>query len=190
MKLLLHICCAPCSLYPLQEIGRDPSVMVTGYYFNPNIHPYPEYVNRRSAVERTASEMKLSVEFPAYDPRLYFEDAGCARERTTRCRGCWKMRLRATARHARANGFDAFSTTLLISPYQDHSALTSIGEEAAAEEKIHFYYRDFRPGFRDSQNEAARRGLYRQKYCGCIYSEMERIEQQNNHPGSSDTRKN
>lgn len=88
------------------------------------------------------------------------------------------MRLEQTAKYAKENGYDAFSTTLLISPYQNHEALKQIGEELAQKYNLIFLYRDFRPGFREGQNEARELGLYMQKYCGCIFSEEDRYSKQ------------
>jgi predicted adenine nucleotide alpha hydrolase (AANH) superfamily ATPase len=95
---------------------------------------------------------------------------------TERCPLCWELRLSETANFAKSNGFDAFTTTLLISPYQDHKKVKEIGEKIAAEKGIQFYYQDFRPGFRDGQEQAKKENLYRQKYCGCVFSELERVK--------------
>jgi hypothetical protein len=93
-----------------------------------------------------------------------------------RCPICWRMRLEETARFGRENNFDFFSTTLLISPYQNHELIKEIGEDIAKERGIKFYYCDWRGGFYHSQSEARRHNLYRQKYCGCVYSEKERYD--------------
>jgi len=172
MKLLLHICCAPCSIYVVNQC-REAVGQVTGFYFNPNIYPYQEYLNRQGALEAYSKNAGLEVIYPGYDPEEFFRKINYNEAQPDRCRICWKMRLEKAALYARENGFDSFSTTLLISPYQDHAAVKAIGEELAERSDISFYYRDFRTGFRESQAEARRQNLYRQKYCGCIYSETE-----------------
>lgn len=177
MKLLLHICCAPCSIYTVEELSKNPSDKITGFYFNPNIYPADEYSRRRSAVEEYTKMLNRMFEiiFPEYDPEEFFRKINYNEARPARCRICWQMRLEETAAFAAANKFDSFSTTLLISPYQDHLVIKAMGEELAKKFNIDFYYADFRTGFRKSQEEARGQNLYRQKYCGCRYSEMERL---------------
>jgi hypothetical protein len=175
MKLLLHICCAPCSIYVIGQCSQAGN-QLTGFYFNPNIHPYQEYLNRRKAVEAHSKDIGLDVIYPGYAPDSFSRNIADNKDRPMRCRVCWKMRLEKAALYAKENGFDAFSTTLLISPYQDHAAVKAIGEELAVKLGVSFYYRDFRKGFRASQLEARRQNLYLQKYCGCIYSKTERSE--------------
>ena len=174
MKLLLHICCSPCSIYPLKELSKDADNQVKGLYFNPNIHPEEEYLRRRAAVEEYSKNNHLEVIYSKYNPDLFFKRILKNEEKPERCRICWYMRLEETARFAKANGFDTFSTTLLISPYQEHLIIKDLGFDLAKKHKIAFYYRDFRIGFRDSQNEAREHRLYRQKYCGCRYSLLEK----------------
>lgn len=176
MKLLLHICCAPCGIYPFKELLKNPDTQVKGFYFNPNIHPREEYLRRRSAVEAYSRDNNLEVIYPDYDPDYFFRKIADSKETPARCRLCWQMRLEETASYAKQNSLDAFSTTLLISPYQDHLVIKKIGQDLAARFKINFYYQDFRTGFRASQDEARGHNLYRQKYYGCKYSEMERSE--------------
>lgn len=186
MKVLLHICCAPCSIYIINQcrdvarnVSTDSVNKIKGFYFNPNIHPYQEYLKRRQAVEQHTkmlnSDRMFEVIFPEYDPEEFFRKINCNETKPVRCRLCWQMRLTETALFARANGFDAFSTTLLISPYQDHLIIRELGEELAKKFDLKFYYQDFRTGFRGSQDEARKHNLYRQKYCGCVYSEIERF---------------
>jgi len=175
MKILLHICCAPCGIYPIEKLFKESGHQVCGFYFNPNIHPYVEYQKRRFSVEAYFKNTEVEVSCPEYEPSLFFRKVAYNEYRPMRCRNCWTMRLEKTALHARENKFDAFSTTLLISPYQDHLLVKTIGEELAGKFGIDFYYQDFRPGFRSSQEEARRQNLYMQKYCGCLYSEIERF---------------
>lgn len=174
-QLLLHTCCAPCSVACVQAL-RAEGLAPTAYWLNPNIHPFTEYRARRDALTEYAKavDMPLVMEdqyglrafLTATDASTDYDDA--------RCGICYTMRLEQAAAYAAANGFQAFSTTLLISPYQRHSLIRQIGEQAAASHNITFLYRDFRPIFRDGQREARAMGLYMQKYCGCIYSEEER----------------
>lgn len=167
MKLLLHICCGPCACYPvetLQEAGID----FTGYYFNPNIHPIDEFERRKENL-KLLSEMKgFSVIYSdSFDqPRWEFFNG----EIVERCRMCYEVRFEEVARKAAEEGYDAFSTTLLVSPYQRHEMIVEICRNLAEKYGIQFYYEDWRPGFRKGQAMAKEYGLYRQKYCGCIKS--------------------
>jgi len=148
-------------------------VRVDGFFYNPNIHPEEEYERRHGALLLAAAEKKLNVIFPAYNSKEYFNFIGDDTQKPLRCEKCWELRLRETASHANANGYDAFTSTLLISPYQNHDAIKKIGERLAEEYKLIFHYLDFRPGFRRSQSAARGLGIYRQKYCGCSFSDRE-----------------
>lgn len=170
MRLLLHICCAPCLIYPYERL-REKGFEVTGFFYNPNIHPFSEYNNRRQALVGFADKYsKLEIIYPEYLPQEYFRAVNLKKESPGRCAICWSLRLRKTAEYAKENGFNSFSTTLLVSPYQDQDLLKTIGDAVAKQEAIEFYYEDFRPGFRQAHNQAKAGGIYRQKYCGCIYS--------------------
>lgn len=171
MKLLIHICCAPCLIHPL-EVLRLEGFKVSGLFYNPNIHPFLEYDQRKQGVFKLDASMELIC--PDYLPQDFFRMISFKEDSPARCPVCWRLRLQKTASIAKFKGFDYFTSTLLASPYQDHEALKRIGGEAAKEEGIKFYYADFRPGFRKAQDEARVKGLYMQKYCGCIYSEVER----------------
>lgn len=175
MKLLLHTCCAPCLLAPLEEL-RNKNFSVTGFFYNPNIHPFSEYKNRKTAVEDLAAKKNLEVILPAYDLENYFRAVVGHEKSAERCPICWQMRLKATAQKAKELGYDYFTTTLLVSPYQDQNIIRSLGEKVATEEGVKFYYQDFRPGFRKAHDEARKQGIYCQKYCGCVYSERERFD--------------
>jgi epoxyqueuosine reductase len=177
MNILLHICCAPCSIYPFKELLKNPDNKVTGFYFNPNIHPEDEYTKRRSAIEAYSKNNNLEVIYPEYEPDHFFMKILNNEEAPGRCRICWQMRLEKTSLYASKNGFDSFSTTLLISPYQDHLVIRAMGEDIARRSSINFYYRDFRNNFREAQDDAREKNLYRQKYCGCKYSEEERFQE-------------
>ena len=172
MKLLLHICCAPCSVMAIQVL-RSNDIDVTGYWYNPNIHPFTEYQNRLEALKGYAQSIDMPLIInDFYGLRMFTKMA--MEDLENRCMGCYDMRLRETALYAKANGYDAFSTTLLISPYQKHETLKATGERIAKEIGISFHYTDFRPYFREGQKIARELPLYMQKYCGCIFSEEER----------------
>ncbi len=171
MRILVHICCAPCFTYPhkrLVEQGHD----VTGFFYNPNIHPYLEYKKRMESLERYAELKGTRVVYKNdYDLEGYLR---CALDAQDRCEFCYTSRLTEAARTANMLGFEAFTTTLLISPYQKHEMLARAGEKIADEYSIEFYYEDFREGYRESRHLARSFELYMQKYCGCIFSEKER----------------
>lgn len=173
MKLLLHTCCAPCLIYPLERL-REGQFDVTAFFYNPNVHPYAEYEARAQALDGYVSGASCKVIFPHYGPEDFFRMVNLLEDSQERCRLCWALRLTKTARAAREKGFGAFTTTLLVSPYQDQALLKRLGSEIGAQEGVEFYYEDFRAGFRKAHQIAHARGIYCQKYCGCIYSEIER----------------
>ncbi len=169
----MHTCCAPCLIYPLQRL-QEKGCKVNGFFYNPNIHPFGEYQNRKKAVEDFAQSTNCQVIYPEYNPADFFQAVNLKEANPGRCSRCWSLRLKKTAREAKEKGFTHFSTTLLVSPYQDQELLKKIGEDISGQEAVDFYYEDFRPGFRKAHDEAKAKGVYCQKYCGCIYSEMER----------------
>jgi predicted adenine nucleotide alpha hydrolase (AANH) superfamily ATPase len=145
----------------------------TGFFYNNNIHPYTEYVKRRDALTQYAKLIGLEVIFQDDYDLEGFLRATVFREEN-RCAFCYFERLNTTARYAKEAGYDSFTTTLLYSIYQKHDMIKEIGKSAAKSAGIPFYYRDFRPGWKEGVNESKRLEQYRQKYCGCIYSEKER----------------
>lgn len=172
MKVLLHICCGPCALYPLSTL-RSEGLEVTGWFFNHNIHPYQEYQRRRDAARQMAALEGL--ELLERDEYLLEEFlAQVAAEPEKRCSYCYASRLDAVAAAARQAGFDAFSSSLFYSRYQNHELMRQQAEAAAARHGVTFLYRDFRPGWQEGIRRSKELGLYRQQYCGCIYSEKER----------------
>ncbi len=172
--LLLHICCAPCSAWSVPALEEE-GFYVRGYFFNPNIHPFSEYLRRREALTIFRPELGIDVDFaPDYTPEEYFRAVAFHEE--DRCRHCYEIRLRSTARHARRANIAAFTTTLLYSIYQKHDLLREVGERVAGEEGVAFVYRDLRPGWQEGGRRYGTTGLYRQNYCGCIFSEKEGIE--------------
>lgn len=176
MKLLLHTCCAPCAIHPVKAFNGEGLSDITAFFYNPNIHPYSEYLNRKKAVEEYSDRYKIPAIFHKYDIENYFRRISGNESSGTRCSLCWRMRLEETALFAAKNGYGAFSTTLLVSPYQDQGAVKRIGAQEAQRHGVRFLARDFRDGFRPAQEEARCANLYRQKYCGCIFSEKERFE--------------
>ncbi len=174
MKLLLHICCAPCSVMCIEKL-REEKIDITGFWYNPNIHPYMEYRARRDCLRDYAESIDLKMIFHDYYGVREFTK-NVVNNIDNRCTYCYMTRLNETAKYAKENGFDAFCTTLLISPYQNHEKIIEVGNRLAEKYGIKFYYCDFRPYFREGQNKARDLGFYMQKYCGCIYSEEERYQ--------------
>jgi len=174
MNLLFHCCCAPCAVIPAEVLCEE-GITPTLFWYNPNIHPSAEYQSRRDALCAFAELEKLPLEMAdEYGLYLFLRDIGGETDREKRCDTCYRMRLEQTAARAVELGFAAFSTSLLISPYQRHDTIRGLGDEAAKLYGVEFLYRDFRPLFRESQSQARALGLYMQKYCGCIFSEADR----------------
>lgn len=172
MKLLLHICCAPCAVFPVAEL-RAAGTEILGFFYRHNIHPFTECRRRQETLLAYAQPLALPVICQeGYDMEGFIRQV-VFRERD-RCRICYHQRLEAAAQLAKDHGCDAFSSTLLYSRYQNHEAIRDIGESAGRTAGVPFLYRDFRPGWQAGIDESRRLGLYRQAYCGCIYSEKER----------------
>jgi len=173
--LLLHICCGPCSFIPVKHL-KAYGVEFKGYFYNPNIHPLQEYLARREALTQVAKLLDFEVIFEnAYDLEDFLTKVIFEPHRPKRCEVCYYLRLSKTAKKAKELGFSAFSTTLLFSPLQFHELIRDIGEEVAKKEGLSFYYQDFRPYYYEGKKLAVEAGIYRQKYCGCIFSEKERF---------------
>lgn len=196
MKLLLHICCGPCSIMPiirLREAGHE----LTGYFYNPNIHPLAEYLRRREGAAAVAEKLELPMLWATnendYDTLAWTAEAvrrmapaGGRIQPDARCSYCWEERLLKTARTAWALGFDGFCTSLLYSKWQKHEGIAAAGRrvEQLVRGERHdapvvnhapvFYYADFRPDWQGGVQRSREWGIYRQQYCGCVYSENER----------------
>ncbi len=169
MKLLMHTCCTPCSVYCIDSL-RTEGIEPTIYWYNPNIHPYIEYKTRRDTLKEYSKKIGVKAIFEEeYGLTTFCENV--AKGINTRCKDyCYPVRLEQTAKYAKEHGYDAITTTLLVSPYQKHEIIKEIGENIAKKYGLEFIYRDFRVGFREGQAKARELGLYMQKYCGCIFS--------------------
>ena len=178
MKLLLHTCCAPCSVYCIDKL-RNENIEPVVYWYNPNIHPYTEYKARRDCLKQYTESINVKAIFEEnYGLKDFCKNV--ISDLPNRCTNyCYKVRLEQTAKYALENGYDTISTTLLVSPYQRHDEIKKIGEEIAKKYNIKFLYIDFRIGFREGQAKARELGLYMQKYCGCIFSEEMRYNSHN-----------
>jgi len=166
------MCCAPCSIYPVKEL-RSSGVEVTGFFYNHNIHPYTEFRLRKEALQAYAQ----MVELPVLVREEYLLEeflAAVAQEPKSRCTYCYRSRMEETAKAAAEHGFAAYSSTLLYSRYQDHEAIREAGVELGERYGVQFHYDDYRRGWQEGIDLSKEMGLYRQKYCGCIYSEKDR----------------
>ena len=172
MKTLMHICCAPCANMPI-EVLRTDGIEVAGYWYNPNIHPFTEYRSRRNCLQEYAKTIELPLILKdEYGLRPFVREV--AEDIDGRCVKCYEMRLYDTARQAAEGGFDSFTSSLFISPYQNHELMREVAERAAKEYNVEFLYRDFRPYFKEGQERARELEMYIQKFCGCVFSEQER----------------
>jgi len=153
---------------------RESNVEPTLYWYNPNIHPYTEYKNRKETLEKYAEMIGIKAIFQdEYGLKEFIKNT--VNDIENRCVNyCYRIRLESTVKYAKENGYDAFSTTLLVSIYQKHDEIKKIAEELSKKYGIKFFYHDFRDGYREGQAKARELGLYMQKYCGCVYSEEER----------------
>ena len=169
-KLLLHTCCAPCLIGTLPFFADyDTSC----FWYNPNIHPFTEYKSRLDSVIDYTSGNNINLAVKDYYGLVGFVK-NVVDNLDKRCVYCYETRIAETAKYAKENGFDIFSSTLLVSPYQNHAKIREICEKYAKEYNVAFFYGDFRENFRNGQKSAREKNIYMQKYCGCIFSEMER----------------
>lgn len=176
-SLLVHACCAHCTAYTVEH-WRGLGYNVTALWYNPNIHPFTEHNLRLEAMKNLSQNMNFPlVIIDGYDFKEYFRRvAGYEDER---CACCFKLRLDRVAKKARELGIEAFTSSLLISPHQKHELAKEIGEKVASENGVSFLYADLRKRYSDSRHITKPMELYRQQYCGCIYSEYERYTEQN-----------
>lgn len=179
-RLLLHVCCAPCSSYVLEYLNKH--FLITAHFYNPNISPASEYEHRATELQRLIAKMPsanpIQCSVADYAPADF---AAIAKGREhlpeggERCTDCYRLRLTDAARNAREGGYDYFTTTLSISPLKDAQRLNTIGEELAQEYGVPYLFSDFKKkeGYKRSIQLSSEYDLYRQDYCGCIYSKLE-----------------
>ncbi|MBW2477076.1 MAG: epoxyqueuosine reductase QueH [Deltaproteobacteria bacterium] len=174
MNVLLHICCANCAIFPVKTL-RAAGHHITGFFFNHNIHPYQEYQKRLNAVRHFANVSELKV---TYNDTYSLEEflAAVAESPDSRCIYCYQSRLKETAAFAAKAGYEAFSSSLLYSRYQNHQLIKELAQELADHYGLKFVYHDFRVGWQEGIQSSKSMGLYRQQYCGCIYSEKDRYD--------------
>lgn len=170
-RILLHICCGPCAIAParhLLEAGWE----VVGLFYNPNIQPAMEYLRRRDALAKVADIIGFPVRYDVYDPLPHLRRS--VADPAGRCAPCWDERLDRAAAAAVECGCDAFSTTLLYSKYQDHGLLAALGQTKAQARGVPFHYQDFRVFWDEGVALSKEWEIYRQPYCGCVLSELDR----------------
>ncbi|MFW0861576.1 MAG: epoxyqueuosine reductase QueH [Dethiobacter sp.] len=172
MDLLLHMCCGPCSTYSYKRYG-ELGYNLTGFFYNPNVHPYQEFLRRQEALSQFCAKEKIPLQISAdYQPEKYIRRV--MNDLENRCLHCYRLRLEETVLKAKELAIPNFATTLAISPFQNHELLRREGEKAGERHSVKYIYTDLRAGFRESVSLSRAMGLYRQSYCGCIFSEKER----------------
>lgn len=183
-SLLLHVCCGPCAAAPMELIEKHFSQLnylkpeahskVRLWFYNPNIHPKSEYLRRRDSLAFLALHYGWEIEFAPYEPGLFMEAIKADTSAPQRCRQCYALRLIRAAETAARLGYPAFSTTLSFSRRQNHELILEEGHQAAQAAGVHFHYQDWRPLNQRGHEISRSLGIYRQNYCGCLYSEFER----------------
>lgn len=180
-KVLLHSCCAPCSSYVLELLSQNCEVTV--FFYNPNIYPGKEYHIRAAEQVRLINEMEppfpIRIEVLEHHSERFYqavEGLEADQEGQGRCRICYGLRLEEAADHAAKNGYDFFTTTLSVSPLKDSRTLNQLGDEIAERFGISYLHSDFKKknGYKRSVELSAEHGLYRQDYCGCVFSKRDR----------------
>jgi len=191
MKLLLHVCCAGCACYPLKKLREGQDLEITGFWYNPNIHPYSEYQNRIMALGYFSQKENLPMVWKdEYALEEWLEATRGKSDLTSfprnketslgywtkekRCERCYELRLKKLAKEAKEKGYDYFSTTLFYSKFQNHELVKKICQKLTKQHDVNFYYFDFRIGWKEGIEISKKMGLYRQHYCGCIFSEKEK----------------
>jgi len=173
----LHVCCAPCSTYPITTLQGEFDLEL--FFYNPNIHPEEEYKARLDEARRYAEKVGIIFHEAAYDSNAWFRSTSALKDEPEggdRCEICYRIRFGKTAQFAATNGFDYFATTLSISPHKDAGMINRLGEIIADMYMLKFYSADFKKndGFKKSIQMSKEAGLYRQDYCGCEYSRKEK----------------
>ncbi|MFH2116787.1 MAG: epoxyqueuosine reductase QueH [Bacillota bacterium] len=168
------MCCAPCAVYPVQ-VMKEKGIEIDGLYYNPNIHPYEEFQKREENIEKLAAQEGFFVHYlPDFKEDLWL---ALESKDQNKCNMCYEMRLKKAFEFAKEHGYNAVTTSLLVSPYQQHELIIEIAKKYAKVYDVSFYYEDFRVGYRQGQKKAKEFGLYCQRYCGCILSLKEKIQQ-------------
>ena len=172
-EMLLHVCCANCVLHPINTL-KD-RFNITLYFYNPNIHPEEEYKKRLEDIKRISKIEELPLIIDRYDTECWFgltDPYKDEPEGSGRCEVCFSMRMEKTAETASAGNFDIIATTLSVSPHKNSESINKTGEEAAKKHDIAFYIANFKKknGFRKTTEMGKKYAIYRQDYCGCIYS--------------------
>lgn len=181
MRVLIHICCAPCLGGPLEAL-RSTGCEVTGYFYNPNIHPLIEFRRRMKALKVLQERIPLPVAYEeAYGLADWLSAVRWGGSREERCADCYRLRLGRAAEVAARDGHDAFATTLLSSTHQDHAVIRAVGEECGQTHGVEFLAEDWRPLAERGHERARQMRLYLQNYCGCVFSEWERFRDTNLH---------
>jgi len=179
MNLLLHTCCSACAPGPFRELSAEGHA-VTALFYNPNVHLLIEFRRRLKAMKVLQEHQPIPVIYvEQYGLREFLENVNWRGDE--RCTDCYRLRLDRTAHEARERGFEAISTTLLGSTHQDHDLIRQVGVECALREGLQFVARDWRPLAEEGHREASRLHLYRQQYCGCIFSEYDRFKDGSKH---------
>ncbi len=168
--MLLHVCCGPCAVYP-GKVLKEKNIDFDAYFYNPNVHPLDEFNKRRDSAlkwaEKENMKMIISDEY-SEEPWMRMEN-----QKRNRCHMCYDLRIKEVCSFAKQNGYTSVTSTLLVSPYQDHDHIIELFKKYSEKKNIDFFYHDFRTGFREGQNIAKEMDLYRQKYCGCLPSIQE-----------------
>jgi predicted adenine nucleotide alpha hydrolase (AANH) superfamily ATPase len=176
-KLLMHVCCAPCLVAPYEHLQSEGEYEIWGFWYNPNIHPWVENQRRLQTFRDYVDKVGLQlIEKDEYDLEGFLRQTSF--REGNRCRICYHMRLRYAAIVAAKGNFDYFTSTLLYSKFQKHDLIREIGEAAGREQGVKFLYRDFREYWKEGIARSKELEMYRQQYCGCIYSEKERYAPQ------------
>lgn len=170
-KLLIHTCCAPCSILVIDKFKKD--YEITLFFYNPNIHPYKEYLERLNSFKNFSENQKINYIIGNFEYKDYFMNV--IRNLSDRCLFCYQLRLNQTAITSKSQDIKNFTTTMLYSPYQKHETIKKLGEIIAKQYNLNFVYFDLRERYFDGVKLSKDYNLYRQKYCGCIFSEIERF---------------
>ncbi len=173
MKVLLHTCCSNCAIYPF-EVLRGKGYDIVFHWYNPNIHPYSEYKLRLDSLKKLQQIWNLDILYEDDYRDFYKFLRLVSGKEKERCNICYRLRLESTVKKAKDLGIPNFTTTLLVSPYQNFDSIIKRGNELSEKYGINFLEEDFRSGFKKAMTIAKALELYRQRYCGCIYSEAER----------------